>query len=278
MHPLSRTNKVAMIARLGALVGLALLVVCPSPNASAQSWASTATKAYPVQYLQKAVAIGALASSTPMHIVVGLQEQNANQVQPTLRAMLTPGNALYGTSLTVQQFVARFGATTSQVQAVENYLSSAGFTSVTVADNQLLVEADGTAGEVESAFNTKLEQYTVNGATVYLNTAPAQVPASLSDSVIAVLGLNNVVRCTPTWSNRCKRAPTHARRRPVRHPTPTMKLSPPSNTRLPMMPRPLRRARLNPLGPQAPARVSSSPRSCYRPANALSSERLRKAM
>jgi pseudomonalisin len=176
-----------------ALVCSALLVVCISSTANAQNWAPTATQAYPVQYLQNAVPIGAVAPSTSMHIVVGLQEQNASQVQPTLRAMLTPGNALYGTSLTVQQFVTQFGATTAQVQAVEKYLSSAGFTNVTVADNNLLIEADGTAGGVESAFNTHLEQYSVNGITVFLNTSAAQVPASLSGIVIAVLGLNNIV-------------------------------------------------------------------------------------
>lgn len=178
----------------GALLCSALLVICISPNVSAQIWASTATQAYPVQYLQNAVLMGPLAPSTSMHIVVGLQEQNANQVQPTLRSMLTPGNALYGTSLTVQQFVTQFGATTAQVKAVRDYLSSAGFTNVTAADNNLLVEADGTAALVQSAFNTTLEQYSVNGTTVYLNTNAAQVPESLSGSVIAVLGLNNVVQ------------------------------------------------------------------------------------
>jgi subtilase family serine protease len=182
---------------VGALVVLALLAVCTSPNANAQNWASTATKAFPVQYLQNAASIGSLAPSTAMHIVVGLQMQNANQVQPTLRAMLTPGNPLFGTSLTVQQFVTQFGATTAQVNAVKNYLSSAGFTNVAVSPNQLLVEADGMAGGVETAFNTTLVQYSVNGATVYLNTAPAQVPASLSGIVIAVLGLNNIVMLHP---------------------------------------------------------------------------------
>jgi len=79
------------------------------------------------------------------------------------------------------------------VQAVENYLASNGFSNVTVSDNQLLIEADGTAADVQAAFDTTLTQYSVNGATVYVNTADAQVPASLSTTVAAVLGLNNVV-------------------------------------------------------------------------------------
>ena len=62
-----------------------------------------------------------------------------------------------------------------------------------LAENKLLFEANGTAATVGAAFNTSLEQYSLNGATVYLNTTPAQVPTSLSGIVIAVLGLNNVV-------------------------------------------------------------------------------------
>lgn len=175
-----------------ALIVLALLVACVSPNASAQDWASTATKAYPVQSLRNATLLGPLAGPTSMHVVLGLQAQNASQFQPTLQAMLTPGNPLYGTSLTLQQFVTQFGATSAQVEAVENYLTSMGFTNITVADSQLLIDAYATAGQVESAFNTSLAEYSVNDTTVYVNATAAQVPTSLSGVVIAVLGLNNI--------------------------------------------------------------------------------------
>jgi pseudomonalisin len=175
-----------------ALLAMTFLAVSISTRANAQSWVSTATQPYPISDLSNVSLIGPLPASTPLHIVVGLQEQNADQVQPTLQAMLTPGNPLYGTSYTVQQFAAQFGATSSQVEAVSNYLSGNGFTNVTATDNQLLVEADGTAANVEAAFNTSLSQYSVNGATVFVNTTGAQVPASLSGVVVAVLGLNNV--------------------------------------------------------------------------------------
>jgi subtilase family serine protease len=184
---LNRSSK-----QVEALVGLALLVVSVSPNAHAETWASTATKAFPVQYLKNATLTGPLAPSTSMHVVVGLQARNASQIQPTLKAMLTPGNALNGTSYTLQQFVTKFGATSAQVQAVKQYLEGSGFTDITVADNQLLIDAYAQASDVEAAFHTSLAQYKLNGATVFLNTTAAQVPASLSGTVIAVLGLNNV--------------------------------------------------------------------------------------
>jgi subtilase family serine protease len=181
------------IRGLGVPFMVALLTVCICPNASGQGWTSTATKAYPVQNLSNATLLGPLNPSTPLHIVVGLAVQNANQIQPTLLRMLTPGDSLYGTSLTVQQFIAQFGPTSAQVQAVQNYLSANGFANITVADNQLLIDADGTAAGVSTAFNTLLASYSVGGANVYVNIADAQVPASLAGVVVAVLGLNNVV-------------------------------------------------------------------------------------
>jgi pseudomonalisin len=185
------TRRVSMLGRVSAVVALMLLIVCTC--AQAQSWVSTATRAYPMQHLTNAKYLGSLPASTSMHIVVGLQEQNANLVQPTLKRMLTPGDPLFGKPLTVQQFVKQFGPTAAQVQAVENYLSSYGFKNITVADNQLLIEANGTASQAEAAFNTSLAQYSLNGKTVFANTVGAQVPQSLSGTVVAVLGLNNIV-------------------------------------------------------------------------------------
>ena len=182
----------ATIRSLGALF-LLLLAAGMCPNASGQGWTSTATKAYPVQNLPSATFLGPVAATTPLHIVVGLKEQNADQVQPTLLRMLTPGDPLYGTSLTLQQFVAQFGATPAQVQAVESYLAGYGFSNITVSDNQLLIEADGTAAGVSSAFNTALVNYSVGGSTIYVNASDAQIPSSLAGIVIAVLGLNNLV-------------------------------------------------------------------------------------
>jgi pseudomonalisin len=62
-----------------------------------------------------------------------------------------------------------------------------------VADNRLLIEANGTAAETEAAFNTSLAQYSLNGTKVFVNTVAASVPQSLAGSVAAVLGLNNIV-------------------------------------------------------------------------------------
>ena len=170
------------------LVSVSLLLV---PAAQGQTWVSTATKAVGPS-LKNGTQLGQLAPATPLRLVVGLQMQNANQVQAMLKGMITPGNSLYGTSLTVNQFVAQFGPSAAQVQAVQNYLTNFGFSNIQVESNQLVIEADGTAAQAEAAFNTVLNTYSQNGNTVFANALDAQVPASLSGVVAAVLGLNNV--------------------------------------------------------------------------------------
>ena len=99
------------------------------PAAHAQTWVSTATKTVGPA-LKNATQLGPLPAATPLHLVVGLKMRNADQVQPTLNRMITPGDPLYGTSLTVDQFVAQFGPTAAQVQAVQNYLASYGFSNI----------------------------------------------------------------------------------------------------------------------------------------------------
>lgn len=171
----------------------ALLSLSLSPKVFAEtnlSWVNTATQALS---LQNATDAGPLASSTPMQITLGLRIQNNADLNSYIAAISNPQSPLYGQTLTPSAFASEYSPSTAQIQAVTDYLTSCGFTNVQVAPNNLLVTATGTAGQVESAFNTKLEQFVLNKSTVYYNTTPAQVPANLGSTVASVLGLNDVV-------------------------------------------------------------------------------------
>jgi len=168
-----------------------LLLISTSPIAlAAQSWVTTGTHALA---LKSATSLGPVDSSTPMHIAVALRLQNPDGLKALIQSKTTPGDPAYGTELEPAQFEATYSPTSAQVQAVENYLTSQGFQNIQVEDNSLFVTADATAGMVETAFNTSLSQFAVNGQTVFANTADAQVPASLGGMVLSVLGLNNIV-------------------------------------------------------------------------------------
>jgi len=174
-----------------ALLFGGLLTLLLAPVVDAQTWVSTGTKAFS-PFLKNATQLSPLPAATPLHLVIGLKMQNAGQVQSMLKRMITPGDPLYGSSLTVDQFVVQFAPPAAQVQAVQNYLASFGFSNIQVAANQLIIQADATAQQAEAAFNTSLSTFSQNGKTVFANILDAQVPASLSGTVLAVLGLNNV--------------------------------------------------------------------------------------
>jgi pseudomonalisin len=162
-------------------------------------WAPTATQGVTLSNFSiQAHALGPLPATTSLRVMLGLQLQNEAQLNSAILAVNTPGSPSYGKFLTPSEFVATYSPTSSQIQAVESYLSRMGLTNISAPSNGMYVVASGTTAIIEAAFNTTLWQYQVSGPngeparTVYANTQPAQVPASLSGLVISVVGLQNI--------------------------------------------------------------------------------------
>lgn len=160
-----------------AAVAFALAVLVPAvilvPRAANITWVNTATQG---TSLASATSLGALPGSTPLHVAVALRLRNQSGLDAYIKAINDPTNALFGQSLTPAQFAATYGPTSDSAQAVAQYLSGSGLTNVRIEPNNLFVSADGTAAQVLAAFNTSLGQFQQNGATVFANTTPAQVP------------------------------------------------------------------------------------------------------
>jgi subtilase family serine protease len=172
-----------------SLGGTALLATpaTAAPAASA-AWQATLTKA--VTYT--GTELGATPTTTPVHLALALAPRNKTAMDTALRAMYTPGGSSYRHYLTASQWRAAYAPTTSSVAAVTDYLRGQGFRNVSVTGNRLVVTADGTARQAQQAFHTSLANYRLGNRTVYGNTTPASVPASLASTVTAVIGLNNL--------------------------------------------------------------------------------------
>lgn len=169
-----------------------------APAGAQTVWSSTATQGISVSQLVSAADYGPLPSSQPITVRVVLKLQNQTALNAYIKNINDPTNALYGQSLTPAQFAATYAPSSAQVQQVVSYLQGAGFSNVTVEPNNLMISADGTVAQAEAAFNTPIEQFTEFGNIVYGNTAAAQVPVSLSGTVAAVLGLNDIGQMKPT--------------------------------------------------------------------------------
>jgi subtilase family serine protease len=91
------------------------------------------------------------------------------------------------------QFMANHAPTQVQAQTVANYLASMGYKNIVIAPNRMLVSADGTAATASKAFLTSMAQVkTHDGRIAYANTSDVQIPAPLTDSILAVTGLQTV--------------------------------------------------------------------------------------
>jgi pseudomonalisin len=178
-----------------------LAFLCALPVTAAHAgWVNTHTQAIP---LVQATPLGAVAPSSQMRISVALQMQNAQALRNLVQQQNTFGSAYYNTSIAPADFNATYAPSTASVAQVQNYLTQAGLTNISVEPNRLFVSATGTAAQVSAAFNTSLGSFSQNGKNIFVNTKPAQVPASLGGIVLSVLGLNNVQSTTPHQVTPC---------------------------------------------------------------------------
>lgn len=156
-------------------------------------WVNTATK--PLK-LSHSKLLAPLVSAKQMNVVVSLKLRHRKQLNQYIQKINTPGNPLYGQSLTPSEFTQKFGPTDAQVQHVSHYLQGKGLKIQKVASNNLLITAKGTENQIETAFHTQISRFRQNGHTVFANTKSAQVPQFLAGTVKAVLGLNSAAHMT----------------------------------------------------------------------------------
>ena len=137
--------------------------------------------------------IGGVAAATPMHVTVVLKVRDAVALNTYAREVSTPGSGLYHVFLSPAQFAHRFGATSSQVQAVRASMLSHGLVPGQVPANRLSIPVSGTAAEIERAFTLSFERRALSGGKVAVlaNAAPA-FDSGIAGDVQGVLGLSSV--------------------------------------------------------------------------------------
>ena len=179
---MSRSRTGAVLAGMTATACIAAAGVgAGSADAATTSWAATDTAAVPTS--SGIDALGALAGSTPMTVQVALALRNAATAQQDVAD---------GTTMSEAQFASQFSPSADTVAQVQAWLRSEGLTPTAVSGDRLLISATGSASAIEQAFDTTLDRVSTSSTTGFANLTAAKVPASLSGTVVSVLGLNNV--------------------------------------------------------------------------------------
>jgi len=89
------------------------------------------------------------------------------------------------------QYGAAFGVAEPDVEAVEQWLQSYGFTVERVSPARNRIQFSGDFAKIQSAFQTTIHELSVNGATHYANSTDPKIPAALWPVIAGVGPLND---------------------------------------------------------------------------------------
>ena len=134
------------------------------------------------------------ASTRMSHLQLVLKRDDKREaaLEQLLKAQHDPKSPLFHHWLTPQQYGKTFGVADADLTAAASWLKSQGFTVNGVYPNKMQIDFSGSAGQVEQAFHTRENIYSVNGEPRLGNTSDISVPLALKPIVVGVAGLTSL--------------------------------------------------------------------------------------
>jgi subtilase family serine protease len=126
-----------------------------------------------------------------MSIRFNMSDAQQAALDQLLANQQNPASPKYHQWLTPAQFGAQFGLSSSDLSKVSAWLTSQGFTVTNVANGGTFIYFDGTAAQVQTAFQTSIHNISLNGETHFANVTNVSVPSALAGVVTGVTGLHN---------------------------------------------------------------------------------------
>lgn len=191
------------IARLVAVLALLITLAGPyttqfanaatvADTTSATTLVSIKGNVVPAVANHKATVASALNPNQTLNIGLTISQPYPELLQEWLRQVYSPNSPNYGRFLSAQQFDAKFAPSQADQDAVVKYLQSQGLNVYKTYANHSLILAKGTVAQVQTAFNTTINNYRLaNGQTFYANAAAPALPASIASKILNVQGLDN---------------------------------------------------------------------------------------
>lgn len=137
-------------------------------------------------------ALGALPSSTSIHVDVVLEPRNSAALQAFATAVSTPGSPLFRHFLAKGAFATRFGPTSAAIAAVEASLRAEGLRPSAISANHLIIPVTATAGHLSTAFSVAFERYEVGGRVAYASTSAPRFASEIAPYILGVVGLDDI--------------------------------------------------------------------------------------
>ncbi|MGA2651847.1 MAG: Ig-like domain repeat protein [Terracidiphilus sp.] len=146
--------------------------------------------------------VGRVAGTQVFHRMVLLTQRSVAQeadLNQLLQQQQNPGSPQYHQWLTPTQFGERFGPSANDLAKITGWLQAQGFAVETPSNGRQFILFTGTSAQVESAFQTEMHSYHVNGKAHFANAKPASIPGALAPAVSGVASLNSFTQFTPQY-------------------------------------------------------------------------------
>jgi len=138
--------------------------------------------------------LGRVAGSFPMPSLFLMLKSSPAQRQAEAQLVEeqhNPASPRFHQWLTPEQYADQFGVSPHDVNQIVQWLTSQGFTGIQVARNRMWIRFRGTAQQVETAFATRIDRYSVHGEIHYANASDPSIPADFSSVIASVGGLHD---------------------------------------------------------------------------------------
>ncbi len=126
-----------------------------------------------------------------LQLAISLQLRDQAGLNDLLGGLYDPADPRFHQFLTAEEFRTRYAPSDDDVASVAQYLSARGLTVREVTGNNLLLNVEGPASAIESAFDVELHDYiTPDGRTVFANTSEPLLVGDAAERVANVNGLS----------------------------------------------------------------------------------------
>jgi subtilase family serine protease len=187
----------ATVALIFLLPGCALVLAQTAPDRVTRDIDSQSVVSLAGSVNPRAAAkydIGGVNTGTKINGMTLYFKPSADQkseLDALVKAQQTPGSASYHKWITPAEYASRFGLSDNDLAKVKSWLEQQGFSVDRVSDSRNAISFSGTAGQVESAFQTEIHNYKIDNQTHFANATQIVVPAALSGVVQSVRNLDD---------------------------------------------------------------------------------------
>ena len=129
-----------------------------------------------------------LASITLMTLPSASQQKALNLL---LAQQQDRTSSNYHKWFTPSQYADQFGLSQNDLNRITAWLKAQGFVVQSVGGGRNTVKFSGTAAQVQSAFQTEIHRYNVDGEEHFANATPLMLPAALKGVVSGIVGVHD---------------------------------------------------------------------------------------